>query len=93
MLALTLTCLFAIATIATGLSLLDSWLRGRGAYIMLKRQQALLEAGFTPQLHAREVRLRQQPRKPARRTLAGVARPYTRQRPLYGAVPVTKLAS
>lgn len=78
MLALTLTCLFAIATIATGLSLVDSLLRGRGAYVVLKREQALLKAGFLPQVHAHEVRLR----APARRTLAAATRPYARRVPL-----------
>ncbi len=84
MLALTLTCLFAIVTIATGLSLIDSWLRGRDAYLVLKREKALLNAGFIPQVHAHEVRLR----TPARRTVAAASRPYARRLPL----PTTQLA-
>ncbi len=77
-LSMTLTGLFAVVTIATGLSLLDSWLRGRSVYRVLKREQSLLKAGFMPQVHAHEVRLR----KPARRTLASAARPYARRTPL-----------
>ena len=85
MIALLLTSLFAIAAIATGLSLLDSWLRGRGAYRLLKRERALLKAGFVPQVHAHEVRLR----TPQRRTLAAATRPYARRLPL----PVTQTAA
>lgn len=85
MIALLLTSLFAIAAIATGLSLLDSWLRGRGAYRMLKRERALLKAGFVPQVHAHEVRLR----PTQRRTLAAATRPYARRLPL----PVTQTAA
>lgn len=84
MVATLITCLFAVAVIATGLSLIDSWLRARGAYAVLKRERALFKAGFLPQVHATEVRLR----KPARRTLAAAARPYSRRTPL----PVTQLA-
>lgn len=84
MLAMTLTCLFAVVAIATGLSLIDSWMRGRGAYVVLKREQALLKAGFVPQVHAHEVRLRQ----PARRTLAAATRPYAQRLPL----PTTEVA-
>jgi len=74
MLALTLTCLIIVAAVATGLSLIDSWLRGRGAYRVLKREKALLKAGFVPQVHAhemyRELRVRQTPR----RTVAAATR-------------------
>lgn len=86
MLSLILTCLFAITTIATGLSLIDSWLRGCGAYAVLKREQALLKAGFIPQVHAHQVRLR----APARRTIAAATRPHARRRlPL----PTTQLST
>lgn len=85
MLALTLICLFAVAATATGLSLLDSWMRGSSAYRVLKRERALLDAGFVPQVHAHELRLR----KPARRTLASVNRAGARRLPL----PVTQAAN
>lgn len=78
MIALIATSLFVVAAIATGLSLTDSWLRGRNAYRILKREQALLKAGFIPQVHAHEVRLRQ----PARHTLASATRPFARRLPL-----------
>jgi len=84
MIALTIACLFTVAAIATVLSLLDTWFRGRGAYRVLKREQALLRAGFVPQVHAHEVRLR----APARRTLSSATRPYARRLPL----PVNQLA-
>ena len=41
-------------------------------------EQALLKAGFIPQVHAHEVRLRQ----PARRTLSSATRPFARRLPL-----------
>ncbi|BDI60768.1 hypothetical protein [Qipengyuania nanhaisediminis] len=72
MLALTLTCLFAIVAIATGLSLLDSWLRGRSVFARVLREKRLLDQGFVPQVHAHEVRLR----GPARRPLAAASRPF-----------------
>ncbi len=78
MIATTLAALFTIVTIATALSLVDSWIRGRSAYAGLKREKMLLEAGFVPQVQAREVRLR----RPARRTLAAATRPYARRVPL-----------
>lgn len=78
MTAMLITALIAITAVATGLSLIDSWLRGRGAYRVLRRERALLKAGFVPQVHAHEVRLR----KPAQRTLAAASRPYARRVPL-----------
>lgn len=84
MIATIATCLLILATIATALSLLDSWLRGKAAYRAVKREQALLHAGFVPQVHAHEVRLR----RAARRTLAAATRPYARRLPL----PVTQIA-
>lgn len=78
MLTLTLALLFTTAAIATGLSLLDSWLRGRKVYCVLKREKALLDAGFVPQVHAHEVRLR----KPAKRSLSSIKRARARRVPL-----------
>ena len=84
-LTLTLIALFSIAAVATGLSLLDSWVLGRDTYASLKREQELLEAGFLPQVQSYHVRLR----KPARRTVASATRPYARRLPL----PVVKTAA
>ena len=78
LIAATVTALIAILAIATGLSLLDSWLRGRADFRGLMREKRLLDAGFVLQVEAREVRLR----KPARRTLAAATRPYARRLPL-----------
>ena len=85
MTALLLASLFSIVAIATGLSLVDSWLRGRGAYRVLKRERALMKAGFVPQVHAHELRLR----APQRRALAAATRPYARRLPL----PATRSAA
>lgn len=59
MIAMTITCLFAIAALATGLTLLDTWLQARAAFWSVFREQQLLEAGFIPQVEASETRLRQ----------------------------------
>lgn len=78
LIAATLTALISIIAIATGLSLLDSWLRGRADLRSLLREKRLLDAGFVVQVEAKEVRLR----APARRTLAAATRPYARRLPL-----------
>ncbi len=78
LIAATVTALIAILAIATGLSLLDSWLRGRAEFRNLMREKRLLDAGFVLQVEAQEVRLR----APARRTLAAATRPYARRVPL-----------
>lgn len=77
MLILTLITLIVIAAIATGLSLLDSWLRGRVAFRVLRHERALLKAGFVPQIPTQHVRLR----KPVRRGLASATRPYSSRIP------------
>lgn len=85
MLALTLAALFTVTAIATVLSLVDSWLRGLGAYEGLIRERALLKAGFVPQVEARDVRLRRR----SRHTIASASRPYARHTPL----PFSELAA
>ena len=85
MIATLATVLVAVVAIATGLSLIDSWIRGRSEFAALKREQKLLDVGFVPQVHSAEVRLR----RPARRTLAAATRPYARRTPL----PVTQVAA
>lgn len=78
MIAMTLTALFSVIAVATALSLLDSWLRGRADFQSLMREKGLLDAGFVPQVEAHEVRLRPQPR----RSLAAATRPYARRLPI-----------
>ncbi|MHA7818833.1 MAG: hypothetical protein ACX930_04195 [Erythrobacter sp.] len=78
MIAMTLIALFTVVAIATGLSLVDSWLRGRAEFRSFLREKRLLDAGFVPQVEASDVRMRLQPR----RTLAAAARPYARRIPL-----------
>lgn len=58
LIAMTLSCLFVIAAIATAASLIDSWVQGRIAFAILQRERRLLRAGFVPQVEARETRLR-----------------------------------
>ena len=80
MIAVTLTVLFVVVSVATILSLTDSWIRGRSAFGVLRREQALLDAGFVPQVAASETRLRHsssrayRAKAPVRRTLASVRR-------------------
>ncbi|WP_298302591.1 hypothetical protein [uncultured Erythrobacter sp.] len=68
MLIACITALFVIVTLATALSLLDTWLRARSAFWSVFRERELLEAGFVPQVEASEVRLRQPLHRSARRT-------------------------
>ena len=70
MIAMTITCLFVIAALATSLTLLDTWLQARAAFWSTFREQQLLDAGFVPQLEASEVRLRQPIHRTARRPSA-----------------------
>ena len=65
--AMTIAGLFTIAAVTTGLSLLDTWLRARGAYWSVVRERELLDAGFIPQVAASETRLRQPLHHAARR--------------------------
>ncbi len=75
---MTLSALFTIVTVATALSLIDSWIRGRAAYVGLRREKALLDAGFVPQVEPGEVRLRRQ----RRTTVAGAMRGNARRAPM-----------
>ena len=67
LIAMTVTCLFLTAAIATGLSLIDTWLRAKDSYQSLKREQHALKVGFTRQAEAHEARLRQPRRRSVRR--------------------------
>lgn len=61
MLALALTILLTTISIATALALLDSWLRARTAFDVLKHERALVRAGFVPMADHSEMRLRSGP--------------------------------
>lgn len=76
--AMTLSALFTIVAVATVLSLVDSWVRGRSAYAALRREKALLDAGFVEQVEPCETRLR----RPRRPTLAGATRSHSRRTPV-----------
>ena len=88
MLALALAALFGVTAIATALSLADSWIRGRSALRVLRREQALLAAGFVPQIEPSETRLRQEVRRSRKardqrpRSLVDLRRGSTRRVPL-----------
>jgi hypothetical protein len=58
MIAFAITALVIITVVATGLTLVDSWLRARHALASLRRERALLAAGFVPEIDHREIRLR-----------------------------------
>ena len=58
MIALVISALVIVTTIATGLTLADSWLRARHALASLRRERALLAAGFVPAVEHREMQLR-----------------------------------
>lgn len=68
MIAMTITCLFVIAALAAGLTLLDTWLQARSAFWSVFRERQLLDAGFIPQVEASETRLRQPLHRSAPRT-------------------------
>jgi len=71
MLATAITALALITAIAATLTLLDSWLRARHALATLRRERALLAAGFVPEVDHCEIRLR-----PVRhRSVSGPNRP------------------
>lgn len=79
LIAMTVTSLFVIAAIATGASLLDSWLRGRVAFAILQRERQWVRAGFVPQVEPQATRLRQTFHHEAkRRTGRSTARPTRR---------------
>jgi len=82
MIALSLTVLFVIVSLASVLGLADCWLRGRHAFLTLKRERALAKAGFVPMIEAEELRLR----RPAR-FVPTTTRPFARQLPARSLVP------
>jgi hypothetical protein len=78
MIALAIAALVITATIATALTLVDSWLRARHALAGLRRERALLAAGFVPQIEQRELRLRQSDARGARGSRPSLAMPQRR---------------
>lgn len=58
MIALAITALVAITALATALTLVDSWLRARHSLKTIRRERALLTAGFVPEVDHHETRLR-----------------------------------
>lgn len=59
MITLALTALLGAVIIATGLSLVDNFIRGRYVFEALREERALLDAGFVPMATASETRVRQ----------------------------------
>ena len=87
MIATTIAALFSLIAIATALALMDVWLRARSAYASLKRQSALVQAGFVPQVEARVIRLRSgTPR------VGGASRPFARRLPRATSAPALDAA-
>lgn len=75
MIATAIAALVTIAAIATFLTLVDSWLRARHALASIRRERALLTAGFVPEVEHREMRLRRSRARAPRPSLASVDRP------------------
>ncbi|QIQ86524.1 hypothetical protein [Erythrobacter sp.] len=75
MIATAIAALVTIAAIATILTLVDSWLRARHALASIRRERALLAAGFVPEVEHREMRLRRSRARALRPSLAAVDRP------------------
>ncbi|MEE4199584.1 hypothetical protein [Erythrobacter sp.] len=84
LIAMTITCLFAIVGIASALSLLDTAMRTRFAYRALSQDRTLLRMGFVNQLPAQDQRLRSCGVRPARRSM--------RRRPSLGGTSALKPA-
>lgn len=87
MIAITVATLFTVIALATGLTLVDCWLRARGAYASLKRHRALVKAGFIPQVEAQYIRLR----PAASRFAPEATRPFAQRLPRRSPVPVRSL--
>lgn len=77
MIATTIAVLFSVIALATALTLVDFWLRASSAYVSLRRQSALVRAGFVPQVDAQFVRLR----PAASRMTPGATRPFAKRVP------------
>lgn len=84
MITLALSALLAAVMIATVLTLIDNFVRGRYVFEALYEERALLDAGFVPMATASETRVRQPvrfdalatpSRLPSQRLAANRARP------------------
>lgn len=75
MIAFTIAAFLIVTAIATGLTLADSWLRARHALAALRRERALLAAGFVPEIDHREMRLRRAAMRAQRPSLPSRQRP------------------
>ncbi len=64
MIVMTATALLLITAVATGITLLDNWIRGREAFVKLVQERAAARAGFVPVVDATD--LRQRPKLPRR---------------------------
>lgn len=89
MITATLTILVTVIGIATALTLIDCGLRASSAYASLKRQTALMKAGFVPQVEAQIVRVR--PAAP--RVSTGATRPFATRLPRRGRAPARLLGA
>ncbi|WP_390585369.1 hypothetical protein [Erythrobacter sp. MTPC3] len=83
MMTATLAVLVTVIAIASVLTLIDCVLRAQSAYGSLKRQSALVQAGFVPQVEAQTLRMRPSLQRPA----AGATRPFAKRLPRRGSVP------
>ncbi|MEL7199312.1 MAG: hypothetical protein AAGL10_13460 [Pseudomonadota bacterium] len=79
MIVMTVTALLSIIAVATGIALVDNWIRGGQAFAEITEERALAQAGFVPVIEATQ--LRQRPVSPARypRGRAGVSPAFTKR--------------
>lgn len=86
MITLALSILLFVVIIATGLALVDCWIRGRYMFEYLREERALLDAGFVSMAKRASPRVRQRVgfetlATPARAASRAAARPAATLRP------------
>ena len=59
MITLSILALMVLVGAASLIAFIDCWIRGRYIFTSLKRERALLDAGFVPMINSTEPRLRQ----------------------------------
>ncbi|MEL7189653.1 MAG: hypothetical protein AAGK17_08905 [Pseudomonadota bacterium] len=79
MIVFTATALLCVIALATGLTLIDNWIRGREAFVQLVQERGAARAGFVPVIEAAE--LRQRSRLPSRhsRRRTGMSPAFTKR--------------
>ncbi|MEM6826738.1 MAG: hypothetical protein AAF553_02225 [Pseudomonadota bacterium] len=79
MVTFAISALFTLVAIATALTLVDCWIRGRFVFEALQRESALLDAGFLPMTATADHRVRKRVRYDTLATPSRVPSPRPRQ--------------